>query len=161
MKRLATISILALVVFPLASSAVQRTYDGVVIAGGGPFPPTFQDIQNQVFTPSCAMSFCHGAAQSAGLDLRAGVSYAMIVNHPSTELPSVDRIEPFAPDNSFLICKLENCPWIVGQQMPLIGGPLDPAVIGVIREWVTLGAYELPPVAVEPTSWGRVKSIYK
>jgi hypothetical protein len=161
MRQLATILALGLLLSPVPGRGFERTPDGAVIAGGGPFPPEFQAIQDHVFTPSCTLSFCHGAAQSAGMDLRAGVSYQMIVNHPSTEVPNVDRIEPFQPDNSYLICKLENCPWIVGQQMPLIGGPLSPDVIGVIRDWVALGALEFPPVAVEPTSWGRVKAMYQ
>lgn len=160
MKHLVTTALLTLLILPAASRA-ERTPGGAEIAGGGPFPPYFQDIQNHVFTPSCAMSFCHGSAQSAGLDLRPGASYGMLVNHPSVEVPNVDRVEPFQPDNSYLICKIENCAWVVGQQMPLIGGPLDPIVLSLIREWVATGAYEFPPVAVEPTSWGRVKSIYK
>ena len=160
MKQLVTIAALALLVLPAAARA-EGTRHETVIVGGGPFPPYFQDIQNHVFTPSCAMSFCHGSAQSAGLDLRPGASFNMLVNHPSVEVPEYDRVEPFEPDNSYLICKLENCAWVVGQQMPLIGGPLEPIVISLIREWVATGAYEFPPVAVEATSWGRVKSIYK
>jgi hypothetical protein len=159
-KPLLPVAVLTLLLPAALAQAAGRTPSGAAIAGGAPFPPLFSEIQNQVFTPSCALSFCHGEAQSATLDLRPGAAYAMIVNHPSAEVPGVDRIEPFQPDNSYLICKLENCSWIVGQQMPLIGGPLDPAVIGVIREWVELGALEFP-VAVEPTSWGRVKSTYR
>ena len=141
--------------------ALQQTASGAVIAGGLPFPPTFEAIQANVFTPSCALSFCHGAAMSANMDLRAGAAYASIVGVPSVEVPSLHRIEPFAPDNSYLICKLEACPQIVGQQMPLIGGPLDPAVINVLRVWVLSGAPEFGSVAVEPTSWGQVKAGYR
>jgi hypothetical protein len=60
-----------------------------------------------------------------------------------------------------MICKLEACPQMIGQQMPLIGGPLDPAVIAVLREWVLSGAPEFSGVAVEPSSWGQVKAEYR
>ena len=149
---------LALLLSAASSPALERTSDGVLIAGGAPFPATFEAIQANVLTPSCALSFCHGAAMSANMDLREGAAYRNIVGVSSVEVPTLHRIEPFDPDHSYLICKLEACPEIVGQQMPLIGGPLGPEVIAVIREWVLLGAPEFPGIAVEPTSWGQVKS---
>jgi hypothetical protein len=127
----------------------------------GLLEPTFDSIQTNVFTPSCALSSCHGEAMQALLDLRPGNSYANLVNFPSVEFPIWDRIEPYDPDHSYLICKLEACPSIVGQQMPLIGGPLDQSVINVIREWVANGAHESSGVPVEPTSWGQVKAGYR
>jgi hypothetical protein len=151
-------------VLPLAASATERedrTFDGAAISSGGPFPPTFDAIQANVFSPSCAMSFCHGDAMSGNLDLREGAAYSNIVGVPSVELAGWNRIEPFAPDESFLICKLEACPSLVGQQMPLIGGPLDPAVINVMRQWVLKGAPEFPNVAVEADTWGHVKAQYR
>jgi len=147
-----------------ASENVTRAWDGAAIASRGgqlPFQPVFSEIQANVFTPSCALSFCHGAAMQAGMDLRDGAAYASIVGVPSVEVPDRLRIEPFAPDNSYLICKLENCSWIVGSQMPLIGEFLDQSVIDVIRAWVSKGAPEFPNIAVEENSWGRVKAMYK
>ena len=88
----------------------------------------------------------------ANLFLVPGASYSNLVNVPSVEVPSLDRVEPFNPDASYLICKLEDCPAMIGQRMPLIGGPLSPAVIGVIRQWILLGAPEHGPVSVEPAS---------
>jgi hypothetical protein len=144
---------------------VERDFEGVPIAApasaGGTFPPTLDDIQANVFTPSCALSFCHGASMQAGLHLEAGFSYASIVGVPSLEDPTRFRVEPFDPDNSFLICKLENCPSIVGQQMPLVGGPLPQSTIDVIRDWISLGAPETSSVAVETQTWGQVKARYR
>jgi len=157
-------SLFVLLLVPLVSvgaEPVSRAWDGAGIsAGGGPFPPTLEAIQAQVFTPSCAQSFCHGDAMSANLDLRAGYSFSNLVGVESVEAPPALRVEPFDADASYIICKLENCPWIVGSQMPLIGGPLDPGVIGVIRTWIDLGAPETP-ISVSPTSWGQVKALYK
>jgi hypothetical protein len=151
MNRIATGLFVLLLTLPLGASA----------EGGLPFPATLQDIQDNVFTPGCALSFCHGAAQSANLDLRDGQSFTFLVDVPSVEVPGVDRVEPFLPDDSYLICKLENCPTIVGQQMPIIGGPLAQEVIDVIRAWIQMGAPEFPTIAVEGETWGRVKGMYR
>ena len=149
----------------LASSAgaVERDFEGVPIAApaSAGFPPTLDDIQANVLTPSCALSFCHGSSMQAGLHLEAGFSYASLVGVPSLEDPTRDRVEPFDPDASFLICKLEACPTIVGQQMPLVGGPLPQSTIDVIRDWISLGAPEGGSVSVDETTWGRVKSSYR
>ncbi len=158
--------LLALVAaLPGVAAAVDydRTWDGAAVSSsaGLPFDPSLAEIQANIFTPSCALSFCHGAALSGNLDLRDGAAYSNIVGVPSAELPVWNRITPFNPDESFLICKLEACPSLVGQQMPLIGGPLPQEVIDVIRAWVNRGAPETEGVAVEPETWGRVKSQYR
>ncbi len=154
--------VLSMPLSALAGAVDSRTWDGAGIsARSGPFEPTLEAIQANVFTPSCALSFCHGAAMAATLDLRDGNSYASLVDIPSAELPTWDRVEPFDPETSFVICKLEDCPSIVGLQMPLIGGPLDQTVIDVIRDWILLGAPEFGNIAVEANTWGRVKSLYR
>ena len=154
-----------LLALPRIGSAAEfsnRDWSGSAIARPGvPFEPTLPEIQANVFTPSCALSFCHGAALQANLDLREGASFTNLVNVPSVEVPEAMRVLPFDPNSSYLICKLENCPWIVGNQMPLIGGPLDQSVIDNIRQWITQGALEFPSVSVDGTSWGRVKSLYR
>ena len=149
---------------PTFGSTLSSTMDheGAAISSRGlPFEPTLAAIQANVFTPSCALSFCHGEAMTANLHLSEGHSYDSIVNVPSIELPSAMRVAPFLPDESFLICKLENCSWIVGSQMPLIDGPLDQSVIDVIRLWVQIGAPPENPISVESESWGRVKALYR
>jgi hypothetical protein len=128
---------------------------------GLPFEPTLAAIQANVFTPSCALSFCHGDAQTANLHLSDGAAYASLVGVASVEVPTALRVEPFAPDESYLVCKLEHCAGVVGSQMPLIGGPLDPTFIEVIRTWILMGAPETPPVSVEDQTCGRVKSFYR
>ena len=102
----------------------------------------FQAIQDNVFTPICAQ--CHaGAGAPEGMQLSAGVSYGMIVNVPSQEQPSLLRIKPGDPDNSYLVQKIEGRA-AVGAQMP-DGCPatqpcLDQATIDQIRAWVGEGA---------------------
>jgi hypothetical protein len=94
-------------------------------------------IQRHVFTPVCTV--CHaGAAAPLGLRLEEGAAYAMLVNAPSVEEPSLNRVEPGDPDASYLIRKLEGTAG--GTRMPLNAPPLPPGTIAVIRQWILDGA---------------------
>lgn len=104
----------------------------------GTLQPTFQSIQANVFTPVC--TGCHaGAGAPLGLRLDEGSSYALLVNAPSAEVPSLLRVQPGNPDASYLIQKLEGTA-AVGSRMPLNGPPLPASTIAVIRQWITDGA---------------------
>lgn len=104
----------------------------------GTLQPTFQSIQDRVFTPAC--TGCHaGAAAPLGLRLEEGAAYAMLVNAPSVEVPALRRVQPGNPDASYLIQKLEGTA-AVGGRMPLNAPPLPPSTIAVIRQWITDGA---------------------
>jgi hypothetical protein len=116
-------------------------------SGAMPLVPEFESIQSNVFTPICAT--CHsGAAAPLGLRLDADASYAMLVNAPSVEAPSLKRVTPGNPDASYLIHKVEGTA-AAGGRMPL-GGPALPAeTIAVIRQWIANGAQ---PAAVSPAA---------
>jgi hypothetical protein len=104
----------------------------------GTLQPTFQSIQDRVFTPVC--TGCHaGAAAPLGLRLDEGSSYALLVNASSVEVPSLQRVQPGNPDSSYLIQKLEGTA-AVGSRMPLNAPPLPASTIAVIRQWITNGA---------------------
>src|SRR6185295_8531436 len=97
-------------------------------------------IQDNVFTPICTQ--CHaGAAAPLGFRLDESSAYAMLVNAPSVEAPSLVRVQPGNPDSSYLIQKLEGTA-AVGGQMPLGQPPLPPATIAVIRQWIANGALQ-------------------
>ena len=103
-----------------------------------PLVPELQSIQEHVFTPICTA--CHsGAAAPLGFRLDANSSFAMLVNTPSVEVPSLMRVSPGNPDQSYIIQKLEGHA-AVGGQMPLGGPPLPQTTIDVIRQWITDGA---------------------
>lgn len=105
---------------------------------GSTLTPDLQSIQEHVFTPIC--SVCHaGAAAPLGFRLDAGSAFAMLVNAPSVEVPSLRRVSPGNPDQSYLIQKLEGHA-AVGGQMPLGQTPLPQATINVIRQWISNGA---------------------
>jgi len=98
----------------------------------------FDSIQANVFTPIC--SVCHiGADAPQGLILDAEHSYNLLVNVPSTEVPSILRVDPGSPDNSYIIQKLEGHA-AVGGQMPLGETPLPASTIAFIAQWITDGA---------------------
>ena len=102
--------------------------------------PTLASIQDNVFTPICTQ--CHaGAAAPLGFRLDESSAYAMLVNAPSVEAPSLVRVQPGNPDSSYLIQKLEGTA-AVGGQMPLGQPPLPPATIAVIRQWIANGALQ-------------------
>jgi hypothetical protein len=116
--------------------------NGRPVTGGGggeqPLVPELQSIQEHVFTPICTA--CHiGASAPLGFRLDADSAFAMLVNTPSAEVPSLSRVNPGNPDSSYLIQKLEGHA-AVGAQMPLGQTPLPQATINVIRQWITDGA---------------------
>jgi hypothetical protein len=102
---------------------------------------TFTQVQDQIFTASCAFSGCHGGgAPAAGLNLTAGQAYANIVDVPSTEQPSLDRIEPSDPAASYLWLKVIGDPSISGGRMPLGGPFLSEELEDLLRGWIEVGA---------------------
>ncbi|MDX1455427.1 MAG: hypothetical protein R3217_08240 [Gammaproteobacteria bacterium] len=100
--------------------------------------PTLTSIQENVFTPICTQ--CHvGASAPEGLRLEDGMTYGMTVNVASSQVPSLDRIEPGDPDNSYLIQKIEGTA-ASGERMPRGGPFLSDDVVNAMRQWVTDGA---------------------
>ena len=73
--------------------------------------------------------------------LDAANSYADLVNVDSNEVPSLKRVEPGDPDNSYLVQKVEGTA-AVGGRMPLGGDRLPDAEIDLIRQWISEGANE-------------------
>jgi hypothetical protein len=110
-------------------------------------PVSFSADIQPIFTNSCTFAGCHGDTntQPTGKPqlLTAGQAYANIVNVSSFELPSMDRIEPGQPDNSYLIHKIQGTQTSVGgsgERMPLGGPFLSQDVIDMFRRWVAEGA---------------------
>jgi hypothetical protein len=66
----------------------------------------FDSIQANIFTPICAG--CHGGANpAANLNLDAAHSYNDLVNVPSTEEPTLDRVKPGDPTDSYLVIHMQ------------------------------------------------------
>ena len=109
--------------------------------------PVWSAIQAQVIGPRCGG--CHGS--QAGLTGLGGCNsgHASLVNVASTELPTMDRVEPGDPTTSWLVHKLDGTQgWFTsmcsgmfcGSQMPLGGPFLSLSERNAIRTWITNGA---------------------
>ncbi len=110
------------------------------------FPSTWAAIQSVVIERnSCAQTGCHASAQpGGGLDLRSEAAYASL---QGTSLYGVKRIEPFAPQESFLWQKLaaaQDPPQfdLQGKGSPMPQGlpPISTDELNAIRQWILKGA---------------------
>lgn len=109
---------------------------------GGPIDSTatFTRVQNEIFTPTCALLGCHDPlARQEQLVLSSGRSYAMIVGQPSVERPSLARVAPLDPAGSYLYRKITGS-GITGDRMPQFASPLSDAQIRLVRDWIRRGA---------------------
>lgn len=109
--------------------------DGRVIVADPSFGSVVQEIFNR---KGCAAGSCHGSAQSAGLDLRTGNSYAELVNVTATQSTAA-RVIPADADASYLIIKVEGRQ-TVGQRMPPGGSALDNIDLTNLKNWINQGA---------------------
>jgi Ca2+-binding RTX toxin-like protein len=83
---------------------------------------------------------CHNTTSAPhGLVLAEGHSYDLLVNVASAEVPSLKRVKPGDPDNSYLVQKVEGTA-AVGGRMPLNRDPLTEDQIALIRQWISDGA---------------------
>ena len=132
----------ALLALFLVLTAVGCPGDGSrledMMGTGGP-EPTLAWIQANVFTPKCTA--CHVPGGIGLMPLHTEqVSFDNLVNVFAVEINTLLRVEPFAPDDSYLVWKIEGRVGIIGDQMPLGGPPLEPEEIALIREWIQRGA---------------------
>jgi hypothetical protein len=96
------------------------------------------DIQQKVFSQSCALSNCHGSTNNqANLLLTEGNAFSNLVNVQSLLFPQFTRVLPDSSSKSLIIKILKG---EVSPQMPLNRDPLDPAVIDSIAKWIDNGA---------------------
>jgi hypothetical protein len=118
-------------------------------AGSGP-PPSdansaFDQLQRNIFDQHCLSAGCHNSQSLAGgLNLSSGASYAALVGVTPTNVVAdangLLRVEPFNPDNSFLLVKVTAPAPGEGSRMPLAMDPLSPSDIQSIRNWILSGA---------------------
>jgi hypothetical protein len=112
-------------------------------------PPSWAAIFTAAIGPSCGS--CHGGSPGvAGLGGIDGciTAWQQLVNIPSSELPSMDRVEPGLPASSFLMHKLDGtqgqfnaqCGGSCGGTMPINQPQFTIAVRDSVRAWITNGA---------------------
>lgn len=102
-------------------------------------PPTFADVQREIFTPRCANAACHGGdTPQLDLDLSEGKAWSNIVNVDARAVDGAVRVVPGNPDESLLFQLLEG-PVASVRRMP-VGFPLEPHQIDMVRQWIEDGA---------------------
>ena len=109
---------------------------------------TFDQIQQQIFTPGCSRQTCHNAAQTDHtLSLAPGESYASLVGvQPDDSLANGQgklRVDPGNPDGSYLLDKLRgDLEPSQGLRMPRQLAKLPKKKIRLIEAWIEAGAPE-------------------
>lgn len=83
--------------------------------------------------------FCH-QLDAGGMTLRtSGDNFPQIIDVPSSEAPSMVRVRPGRPPDSYLYLKLVGDGGIEGGRMPL-GGPYDAGIEELFQAWIEAGA---------------------
>lgn len=100
-------------------------------------------IQDDVFTPSCAVAHCHNAdTQAGGLVLAKGMARDQLVNRPSELASGWTRVVPGDPAHSYLVVAIGGTsgPLPNGVMMPAGAQMLCSQEIAAIEAWITAGA---------------------
>jgi len=135
----------AIGVFLLASVACAGDGTGLDGDDGGDEVTLSRDVQ-PIFTVNCLFSGCHaGSSPEEGMSLVAGQAFSNVVNVAARQLPSMNRVTPNLPDNSYLVHKVQGTHLDVGvggsgSRMPLGRSPLSQGDINLIRAWIQAGA---------------------
>jgi hypothetical protein len=139
MKRLAILA--ALLVAATSCGKLESPTDAGVDNSQPPDPTaTFTRVQAEIFTPTCAQLGCHDPlGKQESQVLSNGQGYANTVGRPSVEMPSLLRVAPFDPANSYLYRKITGA-GITGDRMPQGQAPLTDAQIKLVRDWIRRGA---------------------
>lgn len=101
------------------------------------------DVQ-PILSSNCVFSGCHvGTSPQEGLTLSSGQTFENVVNVASRQLPTMNRVTPNQPDESYLVHKIQGTHLDEGgsgERMPEARAPLSQAEIDLIRAWIQAGA---------------------
>lgn len=127
------------------------------------FESTFAAIQARIFEArGCTRDACHGSALSGGLDLRSGAAYSNLAE-VKAQGSNLARVEPGAPNQSYLYLKLEAATspgsvQIANSPMPVGLPPLSEGELEAVRLWILNGAPETGSVG-DPSNNGSSDTI--
>jgi hypothetical protein len=131
-------------------SSRDAAVEEATVEGGGCFdcPDAMSDVSlaaraqitlQRTCTGLAGETFCH-LLDAGGMSLGAsGDNFAQIIDVPSNEVPSMVRVRPSRPSESYLYLKLVGDGGIEGGRMPF-GGPYDPATVALFHDWIEAGA---------------------
>ena len=135
----------AIGLFLLAGVACAGDGTGLDGDDGGATVTLSGDVQ-PIFTVNCLFSGCHaGSSPEEGMSLVAGQTFSNVVNVAARQLPSMNRVTPNQPDDSYLVHKVQGTHLDVGvggsgSRMLLNLSPLSQSDIDLIRAWIQAGA---------------------
>lgn len=136
-------------VLTVTTAPARKAYAGD--CESGEFDSTYDLIQAAIFDRTdCTNQLCHGAAQSGGLDLRAGVSYDSLLDVNAESVPGlkIKRVSAGQAAESLLWINLAAKTLPGEWTAPLRPMPLDPVPalshdeLEAVRLWLEYGAPE-------------------
>ena len=85
---------------------------------------------------------CHRSSlpRHGYLNLKADSSHHQLLTRRSVQRPELRIVEPYSPDASYLVWKLENDPRIEGYRMPMLSLPMPEEETLLVRTWILEGA---------------------
>ena len=109
------------------------------LLAGCPQPATLAQVQDEVFTQSCAFSSCHGSGQEGELSLvDAATSAVELIGVQSWEQPGAIRVVAGDSAGSLLFQVLQGEVDPV-RQMP-VNGSVSDQQLELVRSWIDDGA---------------------
>jgi hypothetical protein len=105
--------------------------------------PSFVTNVAPIFEKRCATGGCHSiATHQAGLTLVPALAYDALVGVSSALRPSILRVSPSQPDQSWLVTMIsaDDAARQGFSRMPLATHPLTPNQIATIVRWIEQGA---------------------
>jgi hypothetical protein len=112
---------------------------------------SFANQVQLIYTSTCAFAGCHaGPTPAANMNLEAGMAHMNLVGQPSTQTLSdgvtrLNRVEPNAPDMSYLFKKHRGDEDISGQRMPRDNPSFFDVrtdLLEIERRWILEGALD-------------------
>ncbi len=116
-----------------------------------PAPPTGKNVSFStdilpILNDQCVSCHQPGAfANTFGgiaMDLTAANAFASIVNQPSSQDQAFTLVVPGDSAGSLFFQKVSSNNPPIGSRMPLIGDPLSPEELGLLRDWIDQGAID-------------------
>ncbi len=103
-----------------------------------PLLPTWTNVFETVI-PTCSCHYAPGSGALVFMNEKQS-AYDAIVMKKSGQAPMLDYVTPMAPDDSYLLQKMEPADGIVGGPMPFgsMGAPADHS--DLVRRWIEAGA---------------------
>lgn len=116
---------------------MHREAGALVLTGCAATVPT------AVFGARCTNNLCHNAHDMiVSLDLQSPGIAARLMGVPALEDPTSCILDPYDPDRSYLLVKLEPNPPL-GSEMPF-GSSLSAAQIACVKQWIEAEAAAVP-----------------